>query len=73
MSTLAVANDLADYASAAQAIRKFPGLTRVRLYRMGVTQRIRVKLEPGIPPRYHLEDVAREISRELANESRGAQ
>jgi hypothetical protein len=47
---------------AAQAIRENPGLTHNRLYRLGLTQQVRVQLTPGLPPRYSRTDLRRVLA-----------
>jgi hypothetical protein len=45
------------YISAADAIRRHPVLNRAKLYHLGLTRSIRVRLRPGIPPRYSVSDL----------------
>jgi hypothetical protein len=54
------------FISAAEAIRRHGALNRQKLYRLGLTQAIRVHLLPGVPPRYSAED----LDRLMASESR---
>ena len=47
------------YVSAAEAIRRHPGLNHVVLYRLAAVGRVAVDLQPGTPPRYSATDIAR--------------
>jgi hypothetical protein len=58
----------AAYVSAAEAIRRHPGLNHVVLYRLAAVGKVAVDLQPGVPPRYSLAD----IGRALSGESKGA-
>lgn len=61
MSTVATLSDApaGEYMSASECMRAHPSVTRSRLYRAVAIQTIRVRLIPGVPPRYHAGDVAR--------------
>jgi hypothetical protein len=61
-STAAVEPSRDSYVSGAEAIRRYPALSRVHLYRLVAIQRIRVQLDPGTPMRYHAADLARVMS-----------
>jgi hypothetical protein len=68
MSTAKVEPTQAVFISAAEANRRFPGLSPTKLYRLAAHGRVTVDMKPGIPPRYSVTDIARA----LADESKGA-
>ena len=68
MSATTIEPAKAVFISAAEATRRFPGLSPTKLYRLAAHGRVAVDLKPGIPARYSAADIARA----LANESTGA-
>jgi hypothetical protein len=52
------------FISAAEAIRRHGALNRQKLYRLGLVQAIRVRLLPGVPPRYSAADLDRLMATE---------
>jgi hypothetical protein len=68
MSTATVKPTQAVFISAAEANRRFPGLSPTKLYRLAPHGRVTVDMKPGIPARYSAADIARA----LTDESKGA-
>jgi hypothetical protein len=59
VATLEAPASADQHISAAEALRRYPQLSRTRLYRLAVGSEVRVILPPGRPPRYNAADLDR--------------
>jgi hypothetical protein len=50
------------FAPASECLRRHPGLSRVRLYYLGMLGSVRVELPPGRTPRYSVADLDRVLA-----------
>jgi hypothetical protein len=66
MSATNVAQDAQEWINGADVLKRYPEISRVKLYRLAASQLIRVKAREGFPPLYHAEDAHRVISAQFA-------
>jgi hypothetical protein len=62
MSATATAPAPSEWISGAEAIRRYPKISRVRLYRLAAAQIVQTRLIPGSAPQYSAGDLDRLMS-----------